>query len=412
MITRRGLLRTLGATAVAAAASPEMTAQQRPARPLPRSEFDYVDWSWERWRAITGATIPALQRAQAGRADLVDLLRPDELTAAPPWPERRREILSALRPFIGDPPAIPRKLEPQTLGEEQAGTHVRRHVTFRAGTGEEIPAYLLIPSGLKHRAPAVLCPHQTTQEARREPAGLAGNPEQFTARHLADRGYVAITWDAIGFGERHDRARGHYGDAIPFYEAHPRWSFLGKMVDDLRRVIDYLETLEFVDARRIGCIGHSHGGITTVFGMALDERIAAGAANCGFDTFRIDGNVFRWSHATALLPRLGFYVGSPYVTMEFYRGVPDSEVIRTPFDLHEILALAAPRPLLLSVSDDDVVFPNAGWSVRRSVSRLRPVYEMLEASDRLEALFFNRGHRFPPEIGARAYAWLDRWLRA
>jgi hypothetical protein len=40
--------------------------------------------------------------------------------------------------------------------------------------------------------------------------------------------------------------------------------------------------------------------------MALDSRIAAGASNCGFDTFRIDGNTFRWSHATGCCPGWDF----------------------------------------------------------------------------------------------------------
>ena len=91
------------------------------------------------------------------------------------------------------------------------------------------------------------------------------------------------------------------------------------MIADLSRAVDYLATLPFIDRARIGCVGHSHGGITTLFGMALEPRLAAGASNCGFDTFRIDGNAWRWSHATALMPALGFYASSPYVSMDRYR---------------------------------------------------------------------------------------------
>jgi hypothetical protein len=145
--------------------------------------------------------------------------------------------------------------------------------------------------------------------------------------------------------------------------------------------------------------------------MAIDERIRAGVSSCGYDTFRLDGNTFRWSHATALLPRLGFYVSSRYITMDRYRAMPDSEVVRVPFDHHMMLALVAPRPLLLSTSDDDVVFPNGGWSVRRSLARVRPIYEALGASERLDAYFFSGGHSFPGHASARAYTWLDRWLK-
>jgi hypothetical protein len=145
--------------------------------------------------------------------------------------------------------------------------------------------------------------------------------------------------------------------------------------------------------------------------MALEPRLAAGASNCGFDTFRIDGNVWRWSHATALMPALGFYATSPYVNMDRYRAVPDSEVIQVPFDLHEVLALAAPRPLLLSTSDDDFVFPNAGWSARKAVRRLQGVYAALGAPQSVETVYFGDGHRLPPPVAAQMYEWLERVLK-
>jgi hypothetical protein len=186
---------------------------------------------------------------------------------------------------------------------------------------------------------------------------------------------------------------------------------MSKMVWDLSRAIDYLETLDFVDPSRIASIGHSHGGYTTLFSMALDQRIAAGASSCGFDTFRYDGNAYRWSHATALMPRLGFYSSSPYVNLRFNSGVPDSETVQIPFDMHEVLALIAPRPLFLSTSDEDSVFPNAGWSARQSLARLQPVYKLLSAEDRLGSYFFRGGHGFPPEASELAYGWLERWLK-
>jgi hypothetical protein len=145
--------------------------------------------------------------------------------------------------------------------------------------------------------------------------------------------------------------------------------------------------------------------------MAFDHRIKVGASNCGFDTFRIDGNVWRWSYATALMPRLGFYVGNRQINMDFYRAVPDSEVIQTPFDMHEVLALIAPRPLFLSTSDEDFVFPNGGWSARRAMARVKPVYSLLGHAGNIDDYYFSGGHNFPENVSTRAYEWLDRWLR-
>jgi dienelactone hydrolase len=383
-----------------------------PQRPLPKSEFDYVDWSWQRWRRVTGQTRPRITGEQAGKAELTYLheSRGRPIKAAE-WGARRESIERVLMAFLGTPPKAKPPLAPRVLEEADLGSYTRRSLTFQSEPGEQVPAYLLVPKNIRGRLPAVLCPHQTTQAGKKEPVGLAGDPTLHTALHLVERGYVTLTWDALCFGERHDPASGHYGDAIPFYRRHPGWSLLGKMVWDASRAVDYLETLDFVDPSRVGSVGHSHGGITTLFAMALDPRVKAGASNCGFDTFRIDGNTWRWSHATALIPRLGFYVSGPYVNMDFYRAVPDSEVVATPFDMHEVLALAAPRALFLSTSDADFVFPNGGWSARQSLARVEPVYRLLNAPERIGSHFFRGGHNFPPEASARAYEWLDRWLR-
>jgi dienelactone hydrolase len=380
-------------------------------RPLPKSEFDYVDWTWQRWREVTGESRPSTASDQTGHAELVELGDRSPFLTGKAWTTRRAADRSILDVFLGAPPSDRTALNSRVVDEARAGNVLRRTVQYEVEPGERISAYLLLPATLRGRAPAVVCPHQTTQAGKKEPAGLAGNRELHTALHLAERGYVTLTYDALCFGDRHDAASGHYGDAIPFYRRAREWSLLGKMLWDLSRSIDYLETLEFVDPSRIGSIGHSHGGITTLWGMAIDERIRAGVSSCGYDTFRLDGNTFRWSHATALLPRLGFYVSSRHITMDRYRAMPDSEVVQVPFDQHMMLALIAPRPLLLSTSDDDVVFPNGGWSVRRSLARVRPIYEALGASERLDAYFFSGGHSFPGHAAARAYAWLDRWLK-
>lgn len=374
----------------------------------PHSEFDYVDWSWERWHSITGGPRPTIVGEQSGKAELIELAPKEQRD----WPARRRTFEETMTPFMGVAPAADTPLLPETLGEFSGDGFTRRKVRYQSEPGEWISAYLLIPQNRQGRSPAVLCPHQTTQAGKDSPAGLADNPEQHTALRLAQRGFVTLTWDALCFGERHKAESGHYGDAVPFYRRHPNWSLLSKMIWDLSRGIDYLETLDFVDAKRIGCVGHSHGGLTTLFGMALDPRIAAGASNCGFDTFRIDGNTFRWSRATALLPKLGFFTSSPYLTMDSYRAVPDSEVIRTPFDMHQMLALIAPRPLMMTASDEDFVFPNGAWSTRQSLARLSRLYRLLGADEHLSSYYFRAGHSFPDIASSRAYAWLDRWLKA
>src|SRR5207245_7580000 len=108
------------------------------------------------------------------------------------------------------------------------------------------------------------------------------------------------------------------------------------------RVVDYLESLPFVDPHRIGSIGHSHGAYGTLFAAAFEPRIAVSVASCGFTTFRSDPNPERWSHSTALIPQLGNYL-------------PD--VASIPFDWQHVLALIAPRPLYVWYAMKDSIFP-------------------------------------------------------
>ncbi len=400
----------LAVTGAALFNAPPVKAQ----RPLPKSEYDYVDWSWEKWRKITKAVRPRVSGEQAGQAELIDLLTSgkEKITTPQAWHTRREEIKNRVRVFLGDAPKEKPPLAAKITEDTSRDGYILRKLVFQTEPNEFVPSYLLVPKNLRGKTPVMICPHQTTQAGKKEPAGLAGNPQLQTALHLVKRGFVTFTYDAICFGERHDAASGHYGDAIPFYRKHPRWSLMGKMIWDLQRAIDYLETLDFVDRKRIGSIGHSHGGYTTLFAMAFDERIAAGVSNCGFDTFRIDGNTWRWSRATALLPLLGFYISNPRLNMDFYRAVPDSSVVDVPFEMHELLALIAPRPLLLSTSDEDFVFPNGGWSARHTLARIEPVYELLGAPENLSSYFFDGGHNFTAEASSNAYDWLERRLKS
>ncbi len=351
-----------------------------------------LQYSFERWKAIAGISDPSESSSdQAGTSELVSLVGDIERNE---WEKRREKIRGILLDFLGPFPSRPDKVRGTVLHTERFPDHIRQTVVYTGEEGELIPAYLLVPLGITSPRPAVVCQHQTVYQGKDEPVGIEGKPELAHALELVRRGYVTLAPDCICFGDRKVPGSGHYGEAVPFYRRHPDWSIMGKLVWDIGRAIDYLETLPFVDRDRIGSIGHSHGAYGTLFSSAFDKRISVAVASCGFTALRSDPVPERWSHLTALIPKIGFYI---------------ERVDEIPFDFHHVLAMSAPRPLLITAALDDKIFPN-GKSVREVSRRVREVYQLLNAPDAFDTYIFPGDHNFPPESRDRALVWIDRWI--
>ena len=165
----------------------------------PKSEYGYIDWSWDRWRQMTGERRPTITAPQAGKGELADLVGRQPTLAD--WRTRRQGIERVLAVFLGSPPAEKPRANAKIVEETRLDGYTRRKVVYESEPGEFVPAYLLTPDAPKGRLPAVLCPHQTIQAGKKSPAGMEDKPEQHTALELVKRGYVTFTWDALCFGE-------------------------------------------------------------------------------------------------------------------------------------------------------------------------------------------------------------------
>jgi dienelactone hydrolase len=366
---------------------------------IPSPLLAWEGHKWEEWRKISTWTKPDIKSDQAGRKDLAPLLgaaKPEDkpIDGIKAWEERRTKIAAVLQQMIGEPSNLkPAPPEVQVLSEEVLDDHIRRHIRIRSEPDDWIPAWLLLPKKIGDQPlPAMICLHQTVAQGKDEPCGLKGNPELALALQLVRRGFVCITPDAIGFGERIPPGSQPYHDSIAFYRRHPNWSFMGKMVWDVSRVIDYLETLPYVDGLQIGSIGHSHGAYGTLFAAALEPRIALAVASCGLTTLRGDPNPERWSHLTALLPQIGSYL---------------PEVADIPFDWHQVVAMIAPRPLFVWYATRDSIFPHTA-NLQAVFKEVRGVYGLYGAADDLAWEAFDGEHRFPDAGRARACAWLEQ----
>ena len=133
--------------------------------------------------------------------------RPVPVKSADEWPRRRGHVLASMQLVMGPLPPLARRvpLDLKVEAEETLARVIRKKVTFAVEKDDRLTAYLLMPRGLKGRAPALLCLHQTTAIGKGEPAGAAGRANLHYALELAERGYVTpplfeLADDAGGMG--------------------------------------------------------------------------------------------------------------------------------------------------------------------------------------------------------------------
>jgi acetyl esterase/lipase len=302
------------------------------------------------------------------------------------WQRKRMATLSGMQEVMGPLPAPAKTpVEVIKLASEETPTFTRIKLHYLSEPGDYVPAYLLVPKGLKRRAPAALCLHQTTKIGKDEPAGLGGNPNLHYAKELAERGFVCLVPDYPYLGEN---------SFDPYQHGYASCTMKG--IWNHRRAVDLLHSLPEVDARRLAVIGHSLGGHNALFVAAFDERLKAVVTSCGFTSFAkyYNGDLTGWA-GTRYMPRIAERYGK--------------DPARMPFDFPDILTALAPRAVFINAPLGDANFEVSG--VRDCVAAARPIYgRIFRADNRLVAAYPDAGHAFPADLRQQAYRFLAQWL--
>lgn len=313
------------------------------------------------------------------------------------WQLRRADILEKMQLVMGPMPSDDRRvpLDVQVEEEVDAGSYVRRLISYQSEPESRTPAYLCIPKSVlqnKSQAAAVLCLHPTNNEVGHQVVlGLGGRVGRQYAAELAERGYVTLS-----------PAYPHLANYWPNLGKLGYVSGTMKAIWDNRRGLDLLESLPFVNASLgFGAIGHSLGGHNAIYTAAFDSRIRVVASSCGFDSYLdyYDGKERNW------------YFGRGWCQIRYMPRMSDyrGRLTDIPFDFHELLGALAPRPVFINAPLRD---HNFRWeSVARCVAAARPVYELLGASDQLQVRHPDSDHNFPTALREAAYGVFDSVLQ-
>ncbi len=197
---------------------------------------------------------------------------------------------------------------------EEAGFR-RLRAEFNGIEADRVPAYLYLPKREEGRRPAVLLQYGS--------GGSKGTDYIVElGRQFADHGFVVLTIDSPGRGERTKTDR-KVSDWL--FGDKGKEDFL-HYCGDYSRAVDYLVSRDDVDYERIAFVGISWGAITGVTFVAHDDRVKAMASICG---------------------------GGGFLDLAGLLGGKSKDSV----DPVKHVAAIAPRPLLLINGKQDIMIP-------------------------------------------------------
>jgi dienelactone hydrolase len=277
----------------------------------------------------------------------------------------------------------PPELRPRVVGSLDHDGYRIEKIVYQALPGGLVPAHLYVPARRNRPAPAVLFyPGHWWSDSKARP------DFQAFCINMARLGFVVLSFDPFGQGERGISSRDHRRtEALLLGIAQQ-----GFAEYETRCALEYLLSRNEVDPHRIGITGASGGGFNTWVTAALDDRIAAAVPVVGTSEFAEQIHVCRpldWYHAVEhchFVPGMLRYANN-----------------------HELLAMSAPKPVLIIAAAEDQSFPLAG--VRQVAEYGRTLYESYRAGHKV-ALFVDsfEGHGYQRVKREAAYGWFLRWL--
>lgn len=242
-------------------------------------------------------------------------------------------------------------------------------VTYSSTHGERVPALLALPATARPPLPCVILMH-----------GLGGSKEGMKPfwQELTKAGYACFAIDAQFHGER---PKGPGGQALLLYPYSGR-DALAQTVVDLRRGVDFLQTRDEVDGKRIGYAGVSMGAILGAITAGVDSRIAAAVLIVG-------GGDWDVLLAKSVLSLAGDKNLKDKATRESVVAALD------PLDPVRWVGRISPRPVLMINGELDNIVPVEANKALHAA-----------AKEPKKVVWYSGGHFAPPDLVRKElFAW-------
>ncbi|MGI5058821.1 dienelactone hydrolase family protein [Treponema pectinovorum] len=298
------------------------------------------------------------------------------------------------------------------IATEKRDGYTAQKVVFNISKDSRVLAYLLVPNGKKNQTyPAALMLHDHGSKfviGKEKMVKPFGNTEEdkeklknsdawsysyfsklYPGDELAKRGYVVLSFDALGWGDR--SVKGFATDSQQSLASNlfnMGTSFAGIIAQEDCRAAKFLASLPQVDKKRVAALGFSMGGFRSWQLAAISDDITAGISVCWFGTMKghiveKDGQLKGNSAYSMLHPTIAKFLDYP-----------------------DVAGLAAPKPMYFINGDVDPVNPVAG--IKEGYEKIQKIWAANNAQDKLKTeIFAGHDHSFPVDKQKSAFDWLD-----
>ena len=322
-----------------------------------------------------------------------------QVRSAKDWTRRKAEIKHDWENYLGHWPELYTQQRFEYIDTLYEDTYTQYGVRFKWTPNEWTKGYLLVPKNASSKMPAVVSVFYDAESS----IGIGSEsrpwrPWRDFAKELANRGFVTL---AIGTKEASERNEfSLYYPSIDSVSVQP----LSMLAYAANNAYYVLANSKNVDKSRIGIVGHSFGGKWAMFASCLTDNFAAAAWSDPGIVMQEDRESINYWEPWYL----GFH-SKPWrnrglITESNPAHGVYNQLRKDNRNLHELHALMAPRPFLVSGGAED---PVTQW---RALNHSVEVNKLLGKKERV-AMTNRPTHALTEDATEVIYTFFEYFLK-